>query len=187
MKNPKLAWAYSLTLRTYNTWVHGDPRLSVDPRNNIFNTPKIAPMPPLKYAMENAALEEPLILNLPQRETVLKSIVETCDYNHWKLLAAHVRTNHMHIILQSEKSKEQVMGKIKCYATKDLKKSHDALSQRENFWSRHGSTKNVWMPEEIFPWLYYVVRQQGKQGGLYYDKAFYDQFDERLYESYFGG
>ena len=171
----------------YNTWLHGDPRLSVDPRNNKVGTPRITPKPALKEAMEGLAHENPLILNLTQRKTVLKSVIETCQYNHWKLLVAHIRSNHMHIVLQSEKTIEQTMGKIKCYATKELKKMHVELSQRKKFWSRHGSTRNVWVPEEIFPRLYYVVRRQGKEGALYYDKKFYDRFDEKLYESYFGG
>ncbi|MCX7121904.1 MAG: transposase [Gammaproteobacteria bacterium] len=185
MKNDKLPWAYFLTYRTYNTWRHGDDRFSVDLKHNIFGAPKISPNPRLEQAMKLAASDEELILTIPQRNTVLKSIVETCKYNNWNLMAVNVLINHVHIVLQSELSSQKTMGKIKCYGTKDLKKFHSELYGREHFWARSGSTKNIWQPEGVFQRLYYVVRGQENSSVLYYDKEFYDRFDEKLYEAYF--
>ena len=178
------AYAYFITLRTYGSWIHGNPKGSVTRQNNIFNTPRFSYCKKWQDTMQNAMQETRLALNKNQRETLLQSMVNTCHYNHWRLLAAHVRVDHAHLVLQSAFSKEETMGKIKCYATKELKKNYPVLRDRTHFWSRHGSTKNIWIPEEIFYFLYYVVRDQGKPMALYYDQQFYDSFDEELYEIY---
>ena len=40
--------------------------------------------------------ETPYLLDAAHRELVLSAILETADHNRWRLLAAHVRTNHVH-------------------------------------------------------------------------------------------
>ena len=129
--------------------------------------------------------ETAFLLDAKMRETVLQSMMKTARYLCWKMFAIHVRTNHVHLVLQSNTSKEETMGKLKQYATKDLKKYHPELLLRHQFWSRHASTKNVWAPESLFPVLYYVIKEQGKPMALYYDKQCYDPTDEALYECYF--
>ena len=179
------AYAYLLTIRTYASWLHGDARGSVDPRHNKFDTPTIQPSRALEKVMCSGTIETSFKMQENYRDTVLQSVMETCRYNHWHLFALHIRIEHMHLVVQSSMPKEKTMGKIKCYATKDLKKSHPELLQRKNFWSRHGSTKNIWAPEAIFPALYYVVKKQGKKPmALYYDQQYYSNFDEQLYELY---
>ena len=168
MKNTTstLAWAYHITFRTYKSWCHGDERKSVDRKHNQYGSSKIPFTPALKYAMNISALESELILNMNQRKTVLNSVIETCEYNSWKLLAVHVRSNHAHVVLRADIAAERVMGKMKCYATKALKKNYPEVSQRQSFWGRHGSTQNIWAPEKLFPVLYYVVENQGKPMAL---------------------
>lgn len=186
MKNPpaKIPFAYFLTFRTYGTWLHGDEKQSVDRKHNIPGTPRIEVNSSLESAMKESQNEEAFILDNGQSHTVLQSVIETCQYNHWTLYAAHVRTNHLHIVLTAENTAEHAMGKLKCYGTKNLKKNHPELSERKHFWARHGSTKNVWTYELLFPCLYYVVKEQGKPIALYYDKEIYESFDEEMYKSY---
>ena len=179
------AFAYFLTFRTYGTWLHGDERGSVSRENNQYGRPLITPHANLRKQMQSNMSEPALqFSSAEQRQTVLQSIIDTCNYNHWILFAAHVRIEHVHLVLQSSSSKEDAQRIIKCYATKDLKKYHSELSQRNHFWSRHGSTKNIWAPESLFPALYYVIKQQGEPMALFYDKKYYDQRDEQLYEIY---
>ena len=68
--------------------------------------------------------ETAFLLDEKMRETVLQSMMKTTRYLCWKMFAIHVRTNHVHLVLQSNASKEETMGKLKQYATKDLKKYH---------------------------------------------------------------
>jgi REP element-mobilizing transposase RayT len=178
------AHAYLLTIRAYASWLHGDERGSVDPKHNQYNTPTLPSSPSLEKAMRSFSTEIPFKMCQNYRDTVLQSVIETCHYNHWHLYAVHVRTEHIHLVVQSNMTKEKTTGKIKCYATKFLKQSHSELLQRKNFWSRHASTKNIWAPEAIFPALYYVVKRQGEPMALYYDKQYYSNFDEQLYECY---
>jgi REP element-mobilizing transposase RayT len=37
-----------------------------------------------------------------RREAVLAAMVERCSDHHWSLLAAHVRTNHVHIVVEAD-------------------------------------------------------------------------------------
>ncbi len=183
MKNIKkdIPIAYFLTFRTYATWLHGDSRLSVDPLHNIFGTPRIKANPHLQVAMRKACAENEFIMNVAQRETVLQSIIDTCDYNHWYLHAAHVRTNHVHIVLRSDMPGKMARTRIKIYATKHLKNNHIDISQRKNFWAEGGSAKEIWRPEFLFPTMHYVIEEQGKKMALYYDK----EYDEMGRANYF--
>ena len=166
------AFAYFITIRTYATWMHGDKRGSVDSKHNKFGMPGIKPSHTLHYAMKQSANEDAFLLDEKMRETVLQSIMQTCRCLNWKIFAIHVRTNHAHLVIQSHISKEETTKKLKQYATKDLKKYHLPLQQRNKFWSRHASMKNIWAPETLFP-------------ALYYDKQCYDPIDEALFECYF--
>ena len=174
-------FAYFLTFRTYATYLHGDERTTVNPRRNQYSTLKLKCNPKLHQAMELKCSETPLILSLPQCYTVLNSLRKTADYFCWEVFAAHVRTNHVHIILHANISKEKTMMKLKAYATQALKKEHNALADRKNFWTKHGSTRNIWSAEKAFPALYYVVEQQGASMALYYNEAMYEAYDPKLY------
>lgn len=184
MDNHKTPWAYFLTFRTYANFLHGDPRLSVDVNNNIFGNPKIPEKQALNAALKNNCNETPFILNEAQREITLQSMKKTCDYFSWKIFAAHVRSNHVHIILQSTISKEKTMTKLKAYATQALRKNDNDLLNRQKFWAVHGSTRLIWYPEIAFPALYYIVEEQGEPMALFYDKEFYDRFDPESYRIY---
>ena len=146
-------FAYFITIRTYATWLHGDERGSIDPKHNTFKHPLRPPFQKLHQSMQSIANESGFLLEEAMRETVLKSMLTTCRCLQWKPFAIHARTNHVHIVVQSNYSKEKTMGLFKQYATKALKKSHSNLLKRQHFWASHGSTKNIWAPEDLFPVL----------------------------------
>jgi REP element-mobilizing transposase RayT len=177
------AYAYFISIRTYATWLHGDGRGSTDRHHNQFNTAFITPLPALHHTMKILAREPEFVLNKSMRNTVLQSLKKTCHYFGWKIFAIHVRTNHVHIVLQSDITKENTMGKLKSYATRALRKCHPELSSRNHFWSRHGSNKVVFRPEWLFAVLYYVIKEQGEPMALYYDPKYYDLQNEALHES----
>ncbi len=94
----------------YPPRMHGDARGSVDPKNNIYGTSKIAAMPALSNHMRQIANEPPLLLHAHHRNAVLNSILETAKYNAWQLFAAHVRTNHIHLVIKAEVSLEYALS-----------------------------------------------------------------------------
>ncbi|MGH9618085.1 MAG: transposase [Bryobacteraceae bacterium] len=56
------------------------------------------------------------------REIVLASLLERCSQCEWKLLAAHVRTNHVHVVVAAEVRPERIMNDLKSYASRLLNK-----------------------------------------------------------------
>ena len=69
-----------------------------------------------------------------------------------------MRTEHAHIVLQSSIEKEKTMGKLKSYATRALREHYSELSLRKHFWSRHGSNKIIFRPEQLFPAVHYTIK-----------------------------
>src|SRR3990167_2439839 len=102
-------FAYFITIRTYATWLHGDERGSIDPKHNLFNHPMRRPSKTLHGMMKSATSESAFLLDESMRTTVLQSTLTTSDYFNWTLFAAHVRTNHVHMVIQSDRSKEKTM------------------------------------------------------------------------------
>jgi len=52
-------------------------------------------------------------VDTPRRDLVLKAIREVCDYRDWSLLAAHVRSNHVYVVVHALIQPEFVMNDIK--------------------------------------------------------------------------
>lgn len=87
------------------------------------------------------------------RDTVLQSLVEVCTHRKWHLYAAHVRTNHVHIVLGADRPPELVMRLLKAYATR-------AMGAGKH-WSRHGSTVYLWNYKSIDAAIIYTLDKQG--------------------------
>ena len=168
-----LPFAYSITFRTYASWLHGNNRESVDPRHNIFFTPRIRTNSNLEKRMRSNCNEPLFLLSSSQRTTVLNAIVDTCAHAGWHLYAAHVRTNHVHIILQTACSPDKAAISLKAYATRYLKKANANLL-REHYWARGQSTKPFFDSTRLFRAMQYVIEEQGEKMALYYDREFYD-------------
>jgi len=81
-------------------------------------------------------------------------------HKNWNLLAIHVRTNHIHVVVQAEQNPESVMIHFKAYATRALN-AHDGHQTRRKIWARHGSTKYLWEAEDVRSVVRYVVEEQG--------------------------
>ncbi len=100
----------------------------------------------------------PYELGENSRELVLASIREVCAVRRWNLLAAHVRTNHVHTGVDADAKPEKVMNDFKAYATRRL----NAVDSPHARWVRHGSTRWLWNHEQISAAIRYVVSGQGQ-------------------------
>ena len=49
--------------------------------------------------MEASLKQAPFEMDADQRVIALDAIREVCRHKHWALLAAHVRTNHVHTVV----------------------------------------------------------------------------------------
>lgn len=77
---------YLITFSCYGAHLHGDDRGSVDRQD------------------------------APRRHTVLGATRQTCEYRGWMLLAAHVRTTHVHVVIAALERPEKIMSDLKRYA-----------------------------------------------------------------------
>jgi REP element-mobilizing transposase RayT len=90
----------------------------------------------------------------------LEAIQEVCLHRGWGLLAAHVRSNHVHLVVDTETSAERVMGDCKAYASRRLNRMRLDEPNRKR-WARHGSTRWLWEPAHVSAAVRYVVAEQG--------------------------
>ena len=108
---------YLITFACYGAHMHGEEPGSVDRTHRIPGSPLVEPssqrvecekrqMDQLLYAMDGV-----------RRQTVLAAIMERCADRRWHLKAAHVRTNHVHIVLTADARPERVMNDLKSYAS----------------------------------------------------------------------
>jgi REP element-mobilizing transposase RayT len=104
--------------------------------------------------------DSPFELSTDDRVLVLASIQEVCAHRGWTLLAAHVRTSHVHVVVQGSGTPEMMMHAFKAYASRKL----GAGRKR---WTRHGSTRYLWTDEDVKGAIRYVVEGQGELMAMY--------------------
>jgi len=103
----------------------------------------------------------PYEMETRRREVVLAALRERCQQRHWNLLAAHLRMNHVHIVVEGEARPERIMNDIKSYASRCLNQLGLDEPERKH-WARHGSTRWLWKPEHVSAAIHYVVDGQGE-------------------------
>lgn len=157
--NPPLA--YFLTFSCYGTHLHGHQAGSVDRDHNLPGTPYLDPNPVVEAVEASRMKQPPYKLNLERANVVLAAIKETCAYRRWNLLAAHVRSNHVHVVVQALEAAEKVMNDLKAYASRALTAAGFENAERKR-WTRHGSTRYLWTVRDVEDVVHYVVYRQGE-------------------------
>src|ERR1700679_1420892 len=95
------AMRYFITFACYGAHLHGSETGSVDRNHNVPDRDR--------------------------RTGVLDALREVCVHSNWSLLAAHVRSNHVHAVVEADISPDKVMNAFKWYASRRLNQlgSHD--------------------------------------------------------------
>jgi REP element-mobilizing transposase RayT len=101
-----------------------------------------------------------------QRAIVLKAIVEVCRYRCWSLLAAQVRSNHIHAVVDADVAPEAVMNAFKSYASRALNVREPGHSGRIR-WARHGSAQYLWSSTTVAAAVRYILDKQGEPMACY--------------------
>jgi REP element-mobilizing transposase RayT len=134
---------YLIAFGCYGCHLHGEDRGSVDKMHNMPGSRFVGSDPERLRAETKAMHQAPYIMDRTRREVVLKAILARCDQNGWMLLAAHVRTNHVHVVIHVEVAPERVMNDLKSYASRCLNQIGLDEPARKR-WARHGSTRYLW-------------------------------------------
>ncbi len=152
--------AYLITIRCYGTWLHGDPRGSMDRKeHHQHGGAKIKPNKKLIEAEEAEFKQPPFALTASQRTIVERAISEVCDHRGYQLLAVNARSNHVHSVVATGCRPEAVMNALKTYATRRLRGA-GLLANGVRPWSRHGSSPYLWTNEQVARALDYVLHGQ---------------------------
>ena len=105
--------------------------------------------------------EPPYDLTAQHRPIVLATILEVCRHRKWLLIAAHVRTAHVHVVADVEHAPERAIGDLKAYASRRLAEA-GIDGARTKRWSRFGSTVRLGDREAIQNAVRYVIDRQGE-------------------------
>jgi len=152
--------AYLLTWTTYGAWLHGRAPRSVDRAHNVPGK-EFLPANPRREAARQAAMRQPpYLLDGPRRTVVLRTIIEVAAHRKWRLWAAHVRTNHLHVVVAAADRPEKVMSDLKAWASRRLREAFGEEADRDR-WTQHGSTR--WLNDEaaLASAIEYVLDHQG--------------------------
>jgi REP element-mobilizing transposase RayT len=163
--------AWLLTWTTYGTWLPGDARGSVSrvresesPRryHNTPGSPYDGPMPGLHSAAEAALKGRPILLNSKQAECILAQFRETAADRHWRLPAAAVMRNHVHLVVLADDAAKStdLVRTFKSYASRALN-AENAKPIGGRWWTTSASRRSL--PEEraIAAAVRYVREQPG--------------------------
>ena len=122
---------------------------------------------PLRAEAERQLMDQsPYLLDRECRVVVLDAIREVCVRRGWSLLAAHVRTNHVHVIVEGDTRPERMMRDFKSYASRSLNRPGRDRPLRKH-WARHGSTRWLWKDEDVRQAIQYVVDEQGEPMAIF--------------------
>ena len=155
-----MAETYLITFACYGCRLHGDAVGLVDRWHNAPGTPIV------EEHLGRAAFEEqrmdqpPYHLDPTRRQAVLRALRGGCAHRGWNLLAAHVRSNHVHAVVEAEAPPEQIMNDFKAYASRHLNRMGLDEPGRKR-WARHRSTRWLWKPPHVSAAIQYVVAEQG--------------------------
>jgi REP element-mobilizing transposase RayT len=157
---------YLITFACYGCHLHGDPEGSVDRAHNLPGSRLVEPDSKWVAWARHEMNQPPYLLDEPRRQAVLAAIVDRCSNREWRLLATHVRTNPVHVLVDAEAQPARVMNDLKSFASRRLNELGFETPDRKR-WARHGSTRWLWKREDVLAALTYVIDKQGERMAVY--------------------
>jgi len=110
--------------------------------------------------------QAPYFLDRNRRMAVLDALREVCLHRGWSLGAAHVRSNHVHVVVEAGVPPEKVMNAFKSYASRHLNSLGIDGPERKRG-ARHGSTRWLRKDEDVRKSIRYVISGQGEPMEVY--------------------
>jgi len=154
--------AYFITFRCYGTWLHGDPRGSIDPQHNQRGEPLLPENPGIHRRRWSQLRNPPMTLLAPHRSVVDRTVRGVCRHRGWELHALNVCGDHVHVVVGARCRPELVMTSFKSWSTRRLREA-GLVAEDGRVWSRHGSTRYLWTQKEITDASLYTLEAQGQK------------------------
>jgi REP element-mobilizing transposase RayT len=163
-----MALAYFITFTTYGTWLPGSAKGkgSVDKAHNAYGMPFVAPDAERQAAAQRAMTQPAYFMSAAERDIVCQAIVDLARDRQWHLLAVHVRTNHVHVVLAADRDPGRIMAEMKARASRDLTRAGHGSAERRR-WTRHGSTQHLFRETDVEGKVRYTLDGQGERMAHY--------------------
>jgi REP element-mobilizing transposase RayT len=156
---------YLITFSCYGSHLHGEEG-RIDRRNNMPGSRAMPADSKLLEQSKGLMNEAPYVLDAARRAAALRGMHQACASRECTLLAAHVRSNHVHAVVRGDTAPEKVMHALKAYASRALNARGLDIRGRKR-WTRHGSTRYLWTQAQIERAIRYVVAGQGEPMEVY--------------------
>ena len=118
---------YLLTFSTYGSYLPGDCRGSTDRHIGWRGAePRLE-----EHVRKTMSVPSFQLSRHHDRRAVRDAIVELCAQKGWWLAALHVRTNHLHMVVDADAAPERILQACKAYATRALKGLYEAPRNKE--------------------------------------------------------
>jgi REP element-mobilizing transposase RayT len=160
VREPIICVTYLITFSCYGCHLHGDESGSVDRAHSMPGSRVVQANPKRVLAERQSMDQPPYGLDGGRRKAVLAAMLERCAARQWRLLAAHVRTTHVHMVVEGDARPERIMNDLKSYASRCLN-SRGLDEPYRKRWARHGSTRWLWKPQSVSAAIRYIVEEQG--------------------------
>ena len=84
-------------------------------------------------------------------------------------MAAHLRSNPVHTVVEAEAEPERVMNDFKAWASRALTRLDGGAGRKR--WARHGSTRRLWNAGDVTSAVKYVAEEQGQPMSRYVSRG----------------
>jgi REP element-mobilizing transposase RayT len=161
-----MAPAYLITSTTYGARLHGSAKGSVDDEHNVYGTPLVQTNLQRERRSQKTMSDTAYTMSPVEREIVRDAIVSLAAERQWLLLAVHVRSNHVHVVVSAQREPERIMSELKARASRDLSLAGFDNAKRRR-WTRHGSTRHLFEEEHVEAAIRYALEEQGERMAWY--------------------
>jgi REP element-mobilizing transposase RayT len=162
---------YLITFAAYGHRLHGSESGSVDREHNVPGTPTLEADPDRATTERERMHQAPYNMDQIRRDLVMEAIQEVCAHRGWNLFAVHVRSNHVHTVVEVEVPPERAMSDFKAYSSRRLNQMRLDEPGRKR-WARHGSTRWLWKQKHVSAAIQYVVDEQGDAMSVFESPVF---------------
>ncbi|MGC4118146.1 MAG: hypothetical protein QM765_27065 [Myxococcales bacterium] len=152
---------FFLTFTTYGTWLHGDPRGSVD---RHYHKPGLPHHPGNLDLLRKSAqrMAQPAFqIDSASRSALESAVREVCEYRNWHLYALNIRNCHLHTVVSGHADGARMMNDFKAYGTRRLVRDGIVPAGRR-VWTEGGSVRRVTSLEALERVVAYVLEEQGE-------------------------
>ena len=169
--------AYHITIGTYGTRLHGDPRGTVDRSINKPGDPIIGKNEDWQRIERSQLRFPPVTLTMQQRRFAEDAIRGVCKRGGWQLYVCTAQADHVHVLLTTDRDGKAVRSWLKTWLGQALTKRfasepptvsadrphsgrRGSDSPRRPWWAKGGSVKWVW-DERYFENVFdYITRHR---------------------------